>query len=329
MGAEKLHRLSQSFLTEALNAPELVSGMEHDRFVLGGVGYVPFASLWYSDSVRELHRLIYDYVVSHGILDSQISGKSDKISMLPDRGLIRFPGIYPSSSNEMWHQDDAANATSSDFIYGGWFNLNEDITQYFKCIPGTHNPTHPIFDSLVQKDGGRRGFASFKHKNDQKLVESYWSEKVVELVEIPPGHLLIFKEDLIHKVFRNPPVSKPILRLHTSFMISESEIPLHDRPTQEKHQRKLLADYFDEQRLVPVRSGQDTQVYSSFHLFPKNQHAVDKLSTHYVSACRGEKGRVLQFLPSLHELGCMKSPMDGAERGMFMPKKLIAPRIDL
>jgi hypothetical protein len=179
----------------------------------------------------------------------------------------------------------------------------------------------------VQKDGGRRGFASFKDKGDQKRVESFWAEQCGEsLIEIPPGHLLIFRENMIHKVYKNPPVAKPLLRMHTSFLLSESDIALHDRPLIDKHRRDSLAQYFDEQRLPTVRSGQDTQVYSSFHLFPKNVHAVDKISRHYVDACRSdEKGkgrRVKQFLPSLKELGCMKSPMSEIERSMYQPKTL-------
>ena len=104
----------------------------------------------------------------------------------------------------------------------------------------------------------------------QKRVESFWAEQCGEsLIEIPPGHLLIFRENMIHKVYKNPPVAKPLLRMHTSFLLSESDIALHDRPLIDKHRRDSLAQYFDEQRLPTVRSGQDTQVYSSFHLFPK------------------------------------------------------------
>lgn len=149
-----------------------------------------------------------------------------------------------------------------------------------------------------------------------------------KLIEIPPGHILIFEETLIHTVFPNPPVDKPILRLHTSFNVSSSEIPLHDRPTQAKHRKKRkLRQLFEDQELVPVRSGQNTPMYSPFNLFPNNIHAVDELSQHYINACK-KNGRVMRFLPSLKKISessesiKMHPAMTEEEIGYYIPHKL-------
>jgi hypothetical protein len=46
LAPSELQPLSEAFFTEAMRAPELRADMSHDQFVLGGIGYVPFASLW-------------------------------------------------------------------------------------------------------------------------------------------------------------------------------------------------------------------------------------------------------------------------------------------
>ena len=312
------------FLRTAMQSPELQHKMEHNRFVLGGVGYVPFASLWYSEIVRRITAEVYHKVLEQNPFDIN---ENKYFCMLPDRPLVRFPGQAVVEKGK-WHQDDAANSVDgTDLIYGGWVNLNSDVTQYFKAIPGTHNPNHPIFNTLEQKNGGKRGYSDFKSKKDQTYLTNYWKNEVKNLIEIPPGHVLIFQENLIHTVFPNPPINKPLLRLHTSFNISSSKIPLHDRPTQPKHQKKRkIKSLFEDQEMIPVRSGQHTPLYSPFNLFPNNVHAVDELSSHYIECCK-KNGRVKRFLPSMKEMNTkgnikMRRNMDENEIKYYLPHKL-------
>lgn len=325
--AEELKGLSKEFLETALSSSELIPNMEHMKFVLGGVGYVPFASLWYDPIVRRVTKKAYETAIKENVFNGVLD-ETKYISMLPDRPLVRFPGQKVDEKGK-WHQDDAANSVEdTDTIYGGWVNLNCDVTQYFKAIPKTHKRGHPIFENLEQKNGGKRGYANFTSNTDQKYLKTYWETQVKKLIEIPPGHILIFEETLIHTVFPNPPVDKPILRLHTSFNVSSSEIPLHDRPTQAKHRKKRkLRQLFEDQELVPVRSGQNTPMYSPFNLFPNNVHAVDELSQHYINACK-KNGRVMRFLPSLKKISessesiKMHPAMTEEEIGYYIPHKL-------
>jgi hypothetical protein len=324
---DEIETISSQFLETALNSRELVPDMNHTKFVLGGVGYVPFASLWYDPIVREITKKAYETVLKKNVFGG-IMENTKYISMLPDRPLIRFPGQKVNEKGK-WHQDDAANSVEDiDTIFGGWINLNSDVTQYFKAIPKTHKNDHPIFDNLIQKNGGKRGYANFTSETDQKFLKKYWESNIKTLIEIPPGHMLIFEETLIHTVFPNPPIDKPILRLHTSFNISSSNVPLHDRPFQAKHRKnRKLKDLFKDQELVPVRSGQNTPLYSPFNLFPNNAHAVDELSNHYISACK-KNNRVMRFLPSLKEISeistniSMHPPMTEQEISYYVPHLL-------
>ena len=325
----QINDISQEFLRIAINAPELNPNITHNRFVMGGVGYCPFASVAYHPLIRHINRSVYQKALPV-FLPLLQKDETLLLSMLPDRPLVRFP-IQTVDEKGKWHQDDAANALDNDNCYGGWINLNFNETQYFKAIPGTHKPDHPIFQHLDQKNGGRRGFADFKSKKDFEFLENYWKTNIGKknLIPIPPGHLLIFRETLIHTVFKNPKTNNCILRLHTSFNISPNPIPLHDRNIEKKYAREPIREYFRKQHVVPVRSGQETPVYSPMNLYPKNKPQVEELSTHYIDLCKdNHTGLVLRFLPSMSVLEefskgeiPMHPPMTDDEIALFIPHR--------
>lgn len=323
---EEIKQVSEEFLQTAITAPELADDLMHNRFVMGGVGYCPFASLAYSKIVRKINDKVYKIALEkifRNIL-SMPNEHDTLLSMLPDRSLFRFPSQKVDEKGK-WHQDDAANANEQDRCYGGWINLNHDVTQYFKCIDGTHNPNHTIFNSLNQKNGANRGFADF-NAADYKILENHWKQLGEKLVEIPPGHAMIFRETLIHTVFRNPPTKRCILRQHISFMLSKNNITLHDRPRNKKYARRPIREYFKDQELIPVRSGQETPVYSPFNLYPNNKPQVEELSRHYIEACKDNKGLVKRFLPSMKELNAkacipMSEPMTEEEISKYIPHR--------
>lgn len=329
---EQMREISKAFLTIAINAPELVQPIQTPitRFVMGCVGYCPFASVAYHPLTRSINRAVY--ATAQPIFEEILANDETLyLSMLPDRPLVRFPEQIVVEKGK-WHQDDAANATEEfqDRCYGGWINLNCSEMQYFKAIPGTHKPDHPIFESLEQKDGGRRGFANFKEKKDYDFLENYWKTHYgnENLIKIPPGHVLIFRETLIHTVYKNPPTKNCILRMHTSFMTSRSPVPLHDRPTNAKYAREPIMNYFRQQMVVPVRSGQSTPVYSPMNLYPKSRPQLEALSAQYISACKNG-ALVLRELPSLARLTqltngkiSMHPQMNEEEIEIFIPHKL-------
>ena len=110
-------------------------------------------------------------------------------------------------------------------------------------------------------------------------------------------------------------------------MLTENPIPLHDRPTMKKYNKPKLVKYFEDQQVIPVRSGQDTPVYSPFNLYPNNKHHVEELSTHYIDACK-KNGLVKRFLPSMKELNAistipMHPPMSPQDISLFIPHTLL------
>lgn len=297
---DELEIISDKFLKTAMGSSELNQNINITQFVLGGVGYVPFPSFWYNPFIQTLYQIVFKKIIENKIFDLLLNeNKNMKISMSPDRPLIRFPTQIVDETGK-WHQDDAANATEEDRIFGGWVNLNKDVTQYFKCIPGTHKHTHTIFNSLEQKNGARRGFASFKNKQDTQFLESYWRDNIEQqLVEIPPGHILIFEENMIHTVFKNPKTDKHILRIHTSFVISQNNIALNDRNKVIENEK--LEGLFENQELVPVRSGQKTPLFSPFHYTPKLKYLVENLSIIYKDHLKDDNGCIKRYLISLRE----------------------------
>ena len=324
--ADEMKSISQEFVRISMNAPELQPHATPKRLVMGAVGYVPLASMVYHPFFRKINERVYEKAKQ--LFTTLAKGENTLFSMLPDRLLMRFPDQKVDEKGK-WHQDDAANATENDECYGGWVNLNHDETQYFKCLPGTHKPHHELFEKLEQKDGGRRGYANFRSKDDYELLENFWKTEGKRLVDIPPGHVLVFRETLIHTVFKNPPTDNYILRQHVSFLLSDhpSAVPLHDRPTNKKFaKRPKLIKYFKDQAIVPVRSGQETPVYSPFNLFPGSKRALEDLSSHYIEACKKD-GLVKRFLPSMKELEnasgvAMHDPMTEDEIALYLPRKL-------
>src|SRR5580692_4103087 len=99
---------------------------------------------------------------------------ADQVSLLEqlfDRMCIRRKGTQTSGEN--WHRDVSAQSLPGDDIFGGWINLDVDRSQYFSCVPGTH----------VDRDASQTtGFA--------KISEDVGVGK--EVIEIPPGHWIIF-----------------------------------------------------------------------------------------------------------------------------------------
>jgi hypothetical protein len=325
----EIEMISNEFLNIAMNSPELNTNMVHDRFVTGSVGYCPFASVWYNPFVRKIHTTIYETIIRKQIFKDSLQIENNLFSMLPDRPLVRFNRQKVDEKGK-WHQDDAANAREDDLIYGGWINLNFDESQYFKCIPGSQNVSHPVFQNLLQKDGKRRGYANFKDAKDQKFITQYWKENINCLVEIPPGYAIVFQENIIHTVFRNPPTQKCILRQHISALISSNTLPLNDRPTQKKFlKNKKIIELFDNQDLVPVRSGQKTPVYSPLNKYPKNLPQLHELSSHYIEACKDTDNIVKRYLPSMRELTDlgviehMHDPLTQYEINIYIPHKIL------
>ena len=97
------------------------------------------------------------------------------------RMMIRLPGQSPSA--ETMHRDEAKGVKESDRTFGGWLNL-DDTPQFLNCVVRTH---------LLRREQG--GFAKIKEDEQKK----YYEERR-RTVEIPPGAIIVFYEDVVHEI---------------------------------------------------------------------------------------------------------------------------------
>ena len=354
----RLSTISTMFQSICENAPELLplteTNNKHWRFVLGGVGYIPFASVMYHPEIRALYKEAFETAINLDIfktwkenrftVDEINSPGKIRVGLLPDRALYRFPDQIVDE-NGKWHRDIAPylNSENQDICFGGWVNLNYNTTQYFKCYKGSHNETHEIYQKLQttnRNDNNGIGFSNFKTKEDQKALKDNWKTMGGPIIEIPPGHMVIFRENIIHVVMKNPPMTNPMLRIHLGFLVSTNHIPLHDRSLSirqaelqrqrekgkgkgnisEIDQNRLtpLRDLFAKQALIPVRSGQGTGTYSPMNLFGRNKLHVERLTSYYIPECVDpHTGYVSKYLPSLEKLNMMHIPMSADELAMY------------
>jgi len=335
-----------------VNAPERVPGLtEKDRIVLGGVGYNPLASVYYHPNMRALHQKAYEKVIP--VLKQVFSDQPGLFySMTPDRAMFRVTGQQDSlNPATLWHQDAAPNALDDDYIFGGWISLTDE-EQMLRLIPGTANENHPLFQILGRQKANGEGFAIFD-KVDRQRVQAYWSEHhgPKDDIRIPPGHIVVFFEKGVHTVYKNktlktlktlPKKSEskvakgPMIRVHTSFVVSKSDVPLHDRPLlratkKEKKKNMLLVQHFKDQRLVPVRSGQDTETFNGHHVRFHKQKIADLSKTFSEPCLINKHGSLVvrQTLPSMKELfdlsGCaiqMHPEMTEEEIAIFIPSNV-------
>lgn len=333
--SENMESLSQQFSKTCEEAKELKPvdeiGEERFRFCLGGVGYIPLPSVFYHPFVRSLYAEAYKKAQDLKIFEfykskafSENDMKDVTCKLVPDRPLYRFPDQVVCETGK-WHRDIAPKLgpENEDVCFGGWVNLNFDKNQHFKAYKQSHQSNHPIVNRLSCEQEKRIGFSNFK-KEDQTVLRDNWELFGGGLITIPPGHMLIFRESLIHVVKKNPPINTPILRIHTSFLLSTNPVPLFDRPDLEDLRRKKkvcckkMIEYFREQRMLPVRSGQLTPTYTIFNTWGKNKEQLIRLSNHYISDCTDKSGIIKKYLPSLEELNLLHDPLSNDEIEMYI-----------
>lgn len=182
------------------------------KFVGGGFGALANPSSFHCDTVRDIRKLTYEKLKSFWKYYEKktFPNKRRTFSMIIDRLMIRAKG--ETVSPESWHRDEAEDALDGDHIFGGWVNLNL-FPQVFTCLPKSHIPIRNY----------KGGF------NKQKFTDEETSEMTEnqEVVEIPPGHIIIFYEHILHIVSKHVNKDETILRLFIGWNFSSSNEPLN------------------------------------------------------------------------------------------------------
>jgi hypothetical protein len=169
IGPNRFEKMLRSFPEYRNDLP-----LRDTLYVKGGFGALANPSSYHHPYVRSIRENIMREAVP---LFAQLSDDDDFLEQL--FGRVRVLKWDAKIQPESWHRDLTPKwaMLPTDRIYGGWVNLDtHGITQYFSCVSKTHN---------VRQYGG---FS--KTENDSAATR----------VEIPPGHMLIFSQDLIHEV---------------------------------------------------------------------------------------------------------------------------------
>lgn len=101
----------------------------------------------------------------------------------------------------------------------------------FICVPKSQ------LDQTTMK---QRGF----HQLDKVNFPEY--KRIEVHVRVPPGHMLVFDETIIHRVANNLKLNKPVYRLFLGWRLTD-----HVEPLIQGIQHKLI-----DQRIIPLKSGQ-------------------------------------------------------------------------
>ena len=197
-----------------------------DDMVMGSFCALGTPHSYHCDTVRKLREEIFTNMMPHW-------DHPGAVEMLPDRVLLRPNTKRPTG--ESWHRDESPN-TMEGFVTGGWVNLN-DFPEHFCCVPGTHS-----------FNGGNGGFAKIDKSQHAAL------QARSRLVEVPPGHAVVFFENIVHKIFAGTKVKR--WRQFVGWRFS-THGQLFD-PT--------MFDRLEKFQTLKIKSGGECPMYSRLHL---------------------------------------------------------------
>jgi hypothetical protein len=188
---------SQLFREAEQSFPEFSPGAH--PYVLGGFAAYANPSSFHCPLVKELRKATFEKVVKSQIFQKYLrevrpdTHQEFKLEVLFDRVLHRFPGQKPNA--ETAHRDVTPfkflREEDDDHLFGGWLNLTEH-EQFFVGKPGSHLGVKNTYE--VSR--AHQGFCTLDTKSEE--YEEY--QKTKQKFVVPPGHLVIFPQHLIHEV---------------------------------------------------------------------------------------------------------------------------------
>ena len=246
--AETLVEMNTSVWGEMGDFPEYNQAIpaKERKFVLGGFGALGNPSSFHTPSVRDIRKQLSHQVfrpLSREFVSQKGWSKDGMcFEQLFDRICIRSH-TQGKPSAEAWHRDvfepekTDAETVVHDIgegepapIFGGWLNLNQkgggDRDQYLLGIKGTHD-TPDAVDAV--RSGGQ--FASFSKEAilEQDFAGQLKAQSEIQdafapcdkrgRIRVPPGHIIIFQQGLVHSVAGGKQPLQPSLRLFTGFRI--------------------------------------------------------------------------------------------------------------
>ena len=280
--------LRQEFINTCQSFPEYKS---HEQLVLGNFAALGNPASFHNPFVRKMRLRSMEIVRAANVIP--MVSEKHKLAQIIDRMMYRKRGLKPTA--ESWHRDEAKHTNPDDVVYGGWINL-DPTPQYFSCIPGTHR--------VAKTHHG--GFA----KVDPKTIDTRGKKKI----EIKPGHILIFNEDLIHEVLSTPS-KNDMCRLFLGWLVTTSDDTIIPD----------IEHILRVQAVVPLKSGQVPPMYAKLHWTNWHQRLV-AFSENFHESCIESKKRkedtvrvVHRNMKSLRDLGYMYPPYMQDEIDILIP----------
>ena len=277
-------------------------------FVKGGFAALGNPSSFHNTFVRKIRRMAHMCVLDNVFLDILDENKDLKFEQVIDRTMFRRVGDKPVA--ESWHRDESSGCKPGDTIYGGWINL-DNYSQYFSGCPGTHKEveTNRGFAAIdnPKKMKRKRNESDADYDKRKAIAVSEWDrlQSLKKKIEIPPGHIFMFYERMVHEVVPSPKMEDQH-RVFLGWRTTTFNEPLF--PDLERRLRD-----FD---IIPIKSGQIPWMYSSNHwMFGKNRENLVEWSKVLKDQCcelrkmksgqfKGQKYRVVhKNMSSLKEYG--------------------------
>lgn len=253
-----------------------VKGKQVQR-VLGGFGALGNPSSFHHPTIQKwrvhmkqfMHPLFKEYAKLRGFQNA-------RIEKLFDRIIVRC-SEFGDVGTEDWHRDiydgkkynlrtlpsslvDSGGRSHPDEIFGGWVNLS-DRNQRFVAIVGSHRGEDAY---EAQKQGG--GFAQLTPKQikDQRVHERLQRQKSKKIgtartnehghIIVPPGHVLVFYQRLLHAVAGGKQPDDVQLRIANGIRITGESVTLFDHD-----------DVIANGGVPRIPSGQRPPMYSTNH----------------------------------------------------------------
>lgn len=178
--------------------------IENERwFTKGQFGALGNPSSFHNQFVREIRQIATKTTAKlfSDVIQTDRGNPNRKLEQIVDRMSVRRSRSRPGKDS--WHQDTTPPEflTVGDSMYGGWVNFDLEITQHLSCFAGSHKRNPLTGAAPVRLKKGNYGFEKFSEEEQAKLdiMKKNRTNGYIN-VDIPPGHMLIFIQELVHEV---------------------------------------------------------------------------------------------------------------------------------
>lgn len=268
--AERLQRYLQELSEHKRNQTKKAKKGENEltvplnRYGLGGTSFLGAPSVFHNMVSRQIRKtalinlvpLVFSPYVRKYLGDRE----QYRLEVVPDRVMVRPKD--DEAAAESWHRDVAPATVDGDIVFGGWVNLDlphrtrdgkmDNGSQTFSCVPTTHR--------FAKNDVTGMGFS----KLSKAELEAHAGKETK--VKIPPGHVLIFAENLVHEVVKKKRPDYTTVRQFLGWALTKRKeksilVDIDGRRLTRENLETLCHD----NAVIPLKSGQYPPLYPELY----------------------------------------------------------------